>query len=54
MLQWGHNFIVMEMYILMRFLTSTFPCFNGAITLSLWKFHMKVQPLVGMLASMGP
>ena len=37
MLQWGHNFFVMEIAILAHNL-AIHDSFNGAITFSLWKF----------------
>ena len=41
MLQWGHNFFVMEMHQQSNYFQQTDYSFNGAITFSLWKLNEK-------------
>ena len=42
-LQWGHNFIVMEMGSFQSMHIWISLCFNGAITLSLWKSQGRIR-----------
>ena len=45
-LQWGHNFFVMEITIETQ-ITRTKRCFNGAITFSLWKLKFTNEGVRG-------
>ena len=42
MLQWGHNFFVMEIDPPLILGVNGVPCFNGAITFSLWKYDADI------------
>ena len=53
MLQWGHNFFVMEILIPPR-APLQLPGFNGAITFSLWKSIAELSRGTFETASMGP
>ncbi len=55
LLQWGHNFFVMEIFSLQGTCTQQQKSFNGAITFSLWKCDcMHYFDETGKCASMGP